>query len=247
MLDVMAGRDANDPSSVERPSASFVPDAGGVEGVLKSVRILLPRNFYFENIDSDVKRVILLAAQKVETAGGTFVMGAVPEPNQLNAVANVTFSVEAAAVHEPYLRKRRADYGADVAAIVDIGRAIPGTAYVQAQRLRTRLQQVWRLFLDKSDCILTPICPIAAPLIGQTTVDVAGQLEDARIASTRLTRGINALGFPTAVVPVGFTPAGLPVAIQLIGRPFGDARLLAIAHAFETALGLDRALPPAAH
>jgi aspartyl-tRNA(Asn)/glutamyl-tRNA(Gln) amidotransferase subunit A len=244
MLDVLAGHDPLDLTSVQRPAGSYDPAADTSGDVLKSARILLPRNYYFENIDPDVKRVILLAAQNVETAGATFLMGAVPDVNQLNAVANLTFSVEAAAVHEPYLRKRRADYGADVASVMDIGRAIPATAYVQAQRLRTRLQQVWRMFLDKADCILTPVCPVAAPLIGQTTIDIAGQMEDVRVASTRLLRGINALGFPTAVIQAGYTPAGLPVGMQLIGRPFGDAQLLRIAHAFETALALDRLTPP---
>jgi aspartyl-tRNA(Asn)/glutamyl-tRNA(Gln) amidotransferase subunit A len=246
MIDALAGYDPKDPSTVQRDAGPYAVNSENVEETLKQIRILLPRNFYFENIDTDVKRVILLAAQAVETAGATFVMGAVPEPNQLNTIANVTFGVEAAAVHEPYLRKRRSDYGADVASTVDIGRAIPGTAYVQAQRLRTRLQQVWRMFLDKSDCILTPICPIAAPHIGQTTIDVAGQMEDVRIASTRLVRGVNALGFPAAAIHVGYTPAGLPVGIQLIGRPFGDAKLLQIAHAFEKALALDKLPCPAA-
>lgn len=244
MLDVLAGHDPKDPSSVQRPKESFVPAEEDPAAVLKSIRILLPRNFFFENIDVDVKRTILLSAQNAETAGATFVMGAVPDVNQLNAVANLTFSVEAAAVHEPYLRKRRASYGADVAATIDIGRAIPATAYIQAQRLRTRFQQIWRMFLDKADCILTPVCPIAAPPIGQNTVDVASQLEDVRVASTRLLRGINALGFPTAVIRAGYTPAGLPVGIQLIGRPFGDAQLLRIAHALETALSVTKLAPP---
>ncbi len=244
MLDVLAGHDPKDPSSVQRPKESFVPAEEDPAAVLKSIRILLPRNFFFENIDVDVKRTILLSAQNAETAGATFVMGAVPDVNQLNAVANLTFSVEAAAVHEPYLRKRRASYGADVAATIDVGRAIPATAYVQAQRLRTRFQQIWRMFLDKADCILTPVCPIAAPPIGQNTVDVASQLEDVRVASTRLLRGINALGFPTAVIRAGYTPAGLPVGIQLIGRPFGDAQLLRIAHALETALSVMKLAPP---
>lgn len=244
MLDVLAGHDPKDPSSVQRPKQSFVPVEEDPAAVLKSIRILLPRNFFFENIDVDVKRTILLSAQNAETAGATFVMGAVPDVNQLNAVANLTFSVEAAAVHEPYLRKRRASYGADVAATIDVGRAIPATAYIQAQRLRTRFQQIWRMFLDKADCILTPVCPIAAPPIGQNTVDVASQLEDVRVASTRLLRGINALGFPTAVIRAGYTPAGLPVGIQLIGRPFGDAQLLRIAHALETALSVMKLAPP---
>lgn len=246
MLDVLAGHDPKDPSSVQRRMQSFVPAEEDPATVLKSVRILLPRNYFFEKIDVDVKRTILLAAQNAESAGATFVMGAVPDVNQLNAVANLTFSVEAAAVHEPYLRKRRAAYGADVAATIDVGRAIPATAYVQAQRLRTRLQQVWRMFLDKADCILTPVCPIAAPPIGQNTVDVASQLEDVRVASTRLLRGINALGFPTAVIRAGYTPAGLPVGIQLIGRPFGDAQLLRIANALEAVLAVERLTPPEA-
>jgi len=59
-------------------------------------------------------------------------------------------------------------------------------------------------------------------------------------------RGVNALGFPSAVIQAGFTPAGLPVGIQLIGRPFGDAQLLRIANAFESALGVERLAPPEA-
>jgi len=110
MLDALAGHDPKDPSSVQRPAGSFVPGPADAADVLKAVRILLPRNYYFENIDPDVRRVVLLAAQAVEAAGGTLVMGPVPDANHLNAVANVTFSVEAASVHEPYLRKRRADY-----------------------------------------------------------------------------------------------------------------------------------------
>ncbi len=208
MLDALAGHDPKDPSSVQRPAGSFVPGPADAADVLKAVRILLPRNYYFENIDPDVRRVVLLAAQAVEAAGGTFVMGPVPDANQLNAVANVTFSVEAASVHEPSLRKRRADYGLDVAATMDVGRAIPATAYVQAQRLRTRLQQ-------SGACPSTrriASCPRLSrrrPADRANHFDVVGQMEDVRIASTRLLRGNNAW-LPHGGRPGRLPPAGLP-------------------------------------
>jgi aspartyl-tRNA(Asn)/glutamyl-tRNA(Gln) amidotransferase subunit A len=233
MLEAMTGYDARDAASVNRPRESY-----SIEGAsLSGLKIVLPQNFYFDKIDPEVRALILAAAQQAESGGATFVMGRVPDGEQLNAVAQAILLAEAATVHEPYLRKRRADYGAAVLSLLDMGRALPATHYLQAQRLRKRILTVYLELLKKADCILTPATPITAPPIGAETVDVGGELHDVRILTTRCSRGINALGLPALVIPCGWTSAGLPAGLQLIGRPFGEAALLRAGAALEAAIG----------
>ena len=85
-----------------------------------------------------------------------------------------------------------------------------------------------------------PTTPVVAPLIGQTEVEIDGQTEDVRMASTRLVRGFNALGLPALAVPAGFTRGGLPIGMQLVGRPFGEQELLRIGAALEDATDTSR-------
>lgn len=235
MLEAMTGHDARDAASVKRARESY-----GVEGAtLEGVRIVLPQNYYFEKVDAEVRALVLGAAQQGEAAGATFVMGRVPDGEQLSLVAQVTLLSEAASVHEPYLRKRRADYGEAVLGLLEMGRALPATHYLQAQRLRRRMLGVHLELLKKADFLLTPAVPIAAPPIGAEKVDVGGELQDVRILSTRMVRGFNALGLPALVIPCGWTKAGLPVGLQLIGRPFGEAALLKAGAALEAAIGFE--------
>jgi aspartyl-tRNA(Asn)/glutamyl-tRNA(Gln) amidotransferase subunit A len=160
-------------------------------------------------------------------------------------VAQVTLLAEAAAVHEPYIRKQRASYGEDVKDLLDSGRLLPATDYLQAQRLRKRMLGVYLEALRHVDCLLVPATPIAAPLIGQNEVEIAGEMENARLASTRFMRGFSALGLPALALPAGFTPNGLPLGCQLVGRPWDEALLLKIGAALEDRTRLWERVPPA--
>jgi aspartyl-tRNA(Asn)/glutamyl-tRNA(Gln) amidotransferase subunit A len=169
----------------------------------------------------------------------------VPGGDQLNTVAQITLLSEAAAVHEPYIRKQRAAYGADVAALIDMGRVLPAVDYLQAQRLRRRMQAVYLEQFEQVDCLLVPATPMEAPRIGQLEVKIAGRVDDTRLASTRLVRGFNALGLPALAIPAGFTDDGLPLGAQLVGRPWDEARLLKIGAALEERSGFWRRRPGA--
>ncbi len=239
-LQAMVGYDPRDAASVRRKTEDYFPPD---DVSLSGVRIILPQNYYFEKVDTQVRSLVLGAAQKAESAGAQFVMGRVPDGEQLSTVAQVTLLSEAAAVHEPYMRKRRQDYGDDVLALLELGRTMPATHYIQAQRMRKRILGVFLQMLKKADCLLTPATPITAPLIGQETLDIGGELEDTRIASTRFVRGMNALGLPALVIPAGWTKDGMPVGIQLIGRPFGEAALFRIGAAMEALLEVERREP----
>jgi Asp-tRNA(Asn)/Glu-tRNA(Gln) amidotransferase A subunit family amidase len=80
------------------------------------------------------------------------------------------------------------------------------------------------------DSIFTPATPIVAPRIGESHVELAGVPEDVRLASTRLVRAINVLGLPAASVPLPVS--GLPIGLQIIGKPFAESDVLSIAESF---------------
>jgi aspartyl-tRNA(Asn)/glutamyl-tRNA(Gln) amidotransferase subunit A len=93
------------------------------------------------------------------------------------------------------------------------------------------------MILKQVDCLLLPTTPITAPNIGQSEVAIGGETEDVRMATTRLVRGFNALGLPSLAMPAGFTRGGMPIGMQLVGRPFGEKELLRIGAAIEDATG----------
>jgi aspartyl-tRNA(Asn)/glutamyl-tRNA(Gln) amidotransferase subunit A len=139
---------------------------------------------------------------------------------------------EASALMEPHW-DRRAMFGADVLALLDQGRLIAATDYIQAQRLRKRMQQEFAEVWRKVDCLITPATPTAAPRIGENTVRRDGRDEDVRILTTRLVRGFNLLGLPSLVMPCGLSAEGLPVGLQIAGPPMEEALLLRVGAALE--------------
>jgi aspartyl-tRNA(Asn)/glutamyl-tRNA(Gln) amidotransferase subunit A len=243
MLQVMAGHDPRDPASAHVAVPDYLPEAGEIS--LAGMKIGLPANFFFENLAPYVDNAVHMLAYMAEDAGAELKQVRVPGGDQLNTVAQITLLSEAAAVHEPYIRKQRAAYGADVAALIDMGRVLPAVDYLQAQRLRRRMQAVYLEQFEQVDCLLVPATPMEAPRIGQLEVKIAGRVDDTRLASTRLVRGFNALGLPALAIPAGFTDDGLPLGAQLVGRPWDEARLLKIGAALEERSGFWRRRPGA--
>ncbi len=155
-----------------------------------------------------------------------------PDMAALNAIARIMLLSEASAVLEPHL-ENRAQFGPDVLALLDQGRLVPATDYVNAQRLRRKMRREFDQVWKEVDCLIAPATPSTAPRIGDTTIRLGGRDEDVRLATTRLVRGINALGFPALSMPCGLSESGLPVGLQIIGPAFEEAQLLRIGAALE--------------
>jgi aspartyl-tRNA(Asn)/glutamyl-tRNA(Gln) amidotransferase subunit A len=133
---------------------------------------------------------------------------------------------------EPHLGNR-AQFGPDVLALLDQGRLIPATDYIQAQRLRKRMQREFAQVWSSVDCLIGPTTPNTAPRAGDTTVKLGGREEDVRLATTRLVRSVNLLGLPALSIPCGLSGGGLPVGLQIIGPPFEEALVLRVGAAME--------------
>jgi len=225
VLHAIAGFDSRDDTSSRQPLAEYGAPA---PHAFQGRRVGVPDNFYNERLVPEVSRAFQAALKAAESAGARLVPIRVPNPAEINAVSRMILLAEASALMEPYLH-RRSDFGADVLALLDQGRLLPATDYVNAQRLRRLFQKEWARLWNDVDCIFTPTAPITAPEIGAASVDIDGAPEDVRLASTRYVRAINVLGLPAISVPL--QGEGLPVGLQVIGKPFAEAEIIGFAAA----------------
>ena len=243
VLNVIAGYDARDEASCRRAVENYVPDP---EPSILGLRIGMPENFYFDRLDPEVDAAVGAAFRHAESMGAQIVPLRVPDIGAMNTVARLILMAEASAALEPHLEHRDL-FGPDVLALLDQGRLLSATDYVNAQRLRRGMQREFARLWTRIDCLFTPAAPIVAPLIGETTVAIAGENEDVRLASTRLLRAINLLGLPAISIPCGVGErqatkndglshaTGLPIGLQIIGRPFDEALILRVAQALHPA------------
>lgn len=205
---------------------------------IHGLRIGLPVNYYFEKLDLEVAESVRTAVQTAAAFGARIVDIKVPDVDALNIVGRVLLLAEATSVHRNNLLHRRADIGADVVTLLDQGRLIRGSDYVDAQRLRRIYIREFSKLWSGVDCIFTPTTPTPAPKIGQVTMQVGGVDEDVRLATTRLVRAINVLGIPALSIPCGFTKSGLPIGLQILGAPRAEDMILRIGAAIEDATGV---------
>jgi aspartyl-tRNA(Asn)/glutamyl-tRNA(Gln) amidotransferase subunit A len=237
VLEALAGYDPRDDSSSRVPVGAYVPPDGVS---IAGLRVGIPESFFFDRLDEDVERAVRGVAARCGELGARVSIVRVPDFAAINAVGRVILLSEASAMAAPYLHRRR-DIGADVLALFDQGRLLPATDYVNAQRLRRLSMREFAAVWESADVLLTPTTPVTAPRIGQTETTLGGVIEDVRLASTRLVRGINVLGLPALSIPCGLAANGMPMSAQIIGRPFDEATVLRAGAALEdsgiTALG----------
>ena len=223
VLNAISGYDPRDPSATPRPAENI-----RLEEPLysKDLKIGVPENFFFERIEPAVDQAVKKALAHMESQGATLVPVKVPDIAAINTAGRFILLAEASAWLEPYHLNRRAEISPEVLALLDQGRMVSGTQYINAQRVRRILTREFAQIWKKVSVIATPTIPMGAPSIGAATVTLGGTEEDTRIATTRFVRPINVLGVPAVSVPCGMTPDNLPIGIQLIGPPFGERKLM---------------------
>jgi aspartyl-tRNA(Asn)/glutamyl-tRNA(Gln) amidotransferase subunit A len=231
LLQALAGHDPRDPAS----SAAPVPDyLAGIDDGVRSLRIGLPRDFFFERVDAASEAAVRGAARTFEGLGAR--VDAVPLPQAAPAFAAgaAILFAEATAYHERWLRTRPGDYDPAVRARLEVGATLLATDYLKAQRARRLLvEQTLRLF-DQVDVLLTPTAAVPAPRRDEHLIRWPdGTEEDVRGATLRFTRVFNLLGLPAISVPCGATDSGLPLGLQIVGAPFAEATVLRVARAYE--------------
>ena len=229
VLNAIAGYDPRDGASARQPVRDFVPADGCA---IRGLRIGVPQEFFFERLDPEVESAVRGALARATELGADVKPVQLPDMTALNAASMVIQYSEVAAMLEPRVADRTR-FGKDVMALIDQGRLLAATDYVNAQRLRRQGQLDFRRVWNEVDCLIAPTTAIAAPRIGQTLVHIGARDEEIRSAATRLVRVFNVLGLPALSLPCGLTSAALPVGLQIVGRPFGEAEVLRLGAALE--------------
>jgi aspartyl-tRNA(Asn)/glutamyl-tRNA(Gln) amidotransferase subunit A len=233
LLQVLAGHDPRDPTSVDRPVPDF---SAGLERGIRGARIGVVRAFFFDDCDPEIVGAVDAAIKVLEDQGARVDEIALADMDAAYAAGVITIAVEGAAYHAADLRERPELFSDELRAGFELGSFYQATDYVQAQRLRRHLiDQVSREMVGL-DAIVMPTAPVPA-----TPID--GAPPGHAMLRPRNTMPFNALGLPAISVPCGFTAAGLPIGLQIAGHAFDEATILRVADAYERATDWRRTPP----
>jgi aspartyl-tRNA(Asn)/glutamyl-tRNA(Gln) amidotransferase subunit A len=223
----------------------------GTPGSDGPFRVGVSRPYFWDGLQSDVRSAVDAALATMQEAGIAVVAVDWPLAAAARAGAFIINRVETAAVHERVAREepeRFAQYGRELQLRVAAGREIPAGAYIEAQRARPLVRDAMAaLFtLHRLDAIVAPTLPTTAPAAENPIVSGTGRDESLGAAWTRLTMPFNATGQPVLALPCGRDQEGLPIGLQLAGRPGQEAVLFDLGQAVEAALGWQPEAPPLA-
>jgi aspartyl-tRNA(Asn)/glutamyl-tRNA(Gln) amidotransferase subunit A len=243
LLGLMAGADPEDPTASTLPVPDYIAASSAS---IKGLKIGVPTSFYVDDLDPDVAKALEDTITVLKREGADVVKVELPDQHQLSAACQLVLAVEAAAFHKRWLIERPQDYGPQVLMRLQNGLAIPGVLYLEAMRWRGPALAAHIAATSDVDAVLAPVAPVAAPTIAESDVGNAPDAEAVIQRLTRFTRPINYLGLPSLSIPSGFNAKGLPIGMQLVGRSFDEATLIAIGAAFQRATDFHDKVPPAA-
>jgi len=259
LLQAVAGKDPLDSTSIDAP----VPDYAAAIGAHPSVaglRVGIPREYFVEGLDADVEAAVRAAIAKLEGLGATVVEVTLPHTEYAVATYYIVATAEASSnlgrydgvrygrrrgeeqgLREMYGESRDQGFGAEVKRRIMLGTYVLSAGYYdayysKAMRVRTLIRRDFAQAFERCDVIATPTAPATAFEIGSRTDDPLKMY-----LSDILTISVNLAGLPGMSIPCGRDRAGLPIGLQLIGRPLDEPTLLRTAAAYEDACDWHRA------
>lgn len=233
--------DPRDPSSSRHHVIDYTPQD---DITLQGLRLGFPEKFFFDRLDPDVESAVRGAIARAGTLGAVVKPIQLPDMEAINAVGYIILLAEAAAALEPFVGDRKR-FGEDVLSLLDQGHCLPAVDYVNAQRLRRKLQIEFAEVWSQVDCLIMPTTPNTAPRIGDELVPSRDGDQNVRALATRLVRAFNVLGLPALSMPCGLSSQGLPIGLQLVAAPFQESTLLQLGAILEDGgIGIPPMLAP---
>jgi aspartyl-tRNA(Asn)/glutamyl-tRNA(Gln) amidotransferase subunit A len=236
MLQVLAGHDSADPASATHP----VPDyRAALNGNLKDVRVGVIRHFHEDDypVEPAVQAGIDNALSVFRSLGATVSDVTVSPLQDWQACGSLISITERAAAYEEWSRTRLGDFSERVQRRLHLGALVSGVDYVQAVRRRRELRSELQAAMRELDVVITAGAPGEAQ-----RMDAIPKWD--LFDKPNFTMPFNVTGYPALCVCSGFGPGGLPVSVQIVGKPFRDAMVLRVGDAFEKATN-SRARRPA--
>ena len=241
MLNAIAGYDAQDPSSSVLPAPDFT---AALTGDVKGLRIGVLRTFFLEATGVALRQAVEEALKVLEGLGSTAHDVNLATAKHAAGASSAVSGAEAYAYHEAWLRERPQEYGDDVRERLRVGAFVSAAEYLKGQRARAKIRDEVNRALEGADVLVCATTPLVASAVGQNEIAVGQDKVPVRSSLIRFTRVFNLSGHPAASIPCGFTAGGLPVGLQIVGRPFDEATVLRVADAYQRATDWHRRRPP---
>jgi aspartyl-tRNA(Asn)/glutamyl-tRNA(Gln) amidotransferase subunit A len=255
LLQVIAGHDSMDSTSIPQPVPDYLSYIGRD---IRGVRIGIPREYFIEGMDQDVRQAVEDAIKMFERNGATAVPITLPHTEYAVATYYVICTAEASSnlarydgvkygfrapgkdIIEMYKKTRSAGFGKEVKRRIILGTYVLSSGYYDAYyrkagQVRTLLKADFDKAFEQCDLVLTPVSPTTAFRIGEKVEDPLTMY-----LSDIFTIPVNLAGLPGMSVPCGFDRLGLPIGLQIIGRPLEEPLMLQAAHVFETEMKLKK-------
>lgn len=233
MFGAIAGHDPKDPSTARQPTQDYL---AGLDEGLGGMRIGIVPGYFFHHLQKPVHDAVRAALDTMVSLGAQLVEVEI-ENIHGNISAQLTIeSAEPSTYHQRWLRERPGDYGEDVRSLLEIGELLLATHYLQAQRYRSLLRREFIDAFRRVDLFVCPTLPFTATRIGGMKVVIEDGKEEDMLSAIMQFTGVPSLtGLPSLNVPCGFDADGLPIGMQLIGRPFDEATLFRAGAAYQAA------------
>ena len=226
MLQVMAGHDPQDPTTVDLPVPDYVRAVDDIPARLDGFKIGVPRGRFFEDLAKGWGDIVEDALNVFTARGATLQAFTLPHAEDLNHVGSLIIAAECGAFHAEAYRRDPIKLGPGLRAMVEIGQQFGAVQFIQTQRLRRKLSEETLGAMAPYDALLLPTTPLPACPISE---------DDPSLTLPRLRNTLlfNVLGVPAISVPCGFDTHGMPVGLQIVGKSFAEQHLLALARAYE--------------
>jgi aspartyl-tRNA(Asn)/glutamyl-tRNA(Gln) amidotransferase subunit A len=255
LLNVIAGLDSKDATSAKVPVPNFLE---ALEGSVKGLKVGLPKEYFVEGIDPEVRELVEKAAKRLESLGVELLEVSLPTTKYSVETYYIIAPAEASSnlgrfdgvrytyrakdykgLVDMYCKTRAEGFGDEVKRRIMIGTYTLSAGYydayyLKAQKVRTLIYNDFQKAFERVDALLTPVTPEVAFKLGEKTDDpIKMYLSDV------FTIAVNLAGLPAVSLPCGLSSAGLPVGVQLIGKAFDEETLLKLSNALEKELNLN--------
>ena len=242
ILSVIAGHDPSDPTSSREPVPNY---EATLDGDLRGMRIGITETYFLDGADAPVIAAMEAAAQVLAARGAMISRIKLPLMDAVTAYGSIVSRVEAATIHAQWMRDDPQAYGQHISGRMYPGYAIPAPYYIESLSRRGPILQAFAAeVFSQVDVLLNPTIRTCLPTLADTDIDHGPPgTEHKFMAVSANCRPYNYLGLPAISVPCGFDPNGLPIGLQLAGRPFAEARILKVADAYQRDTDFHRQRP----
>jgi len=240
VLNAVAGYDPQDPSSADVPAPDYTKSLGAG---LNGLRIGVPKEYFEVPVDPQVRALVEKALEKLGELGASVREVSWPLYHYYESISTPILLSEGAAAYRQLVTEKGNQLYPPLRLRLETGLFVSAPDYLQAQQARLLFNQESRQLLEQVDLLAGPSTPITATKIGVTDVDIDGKTMGVIAAHTQYLSAFNLNGLPALTLPCGFA-RGLPVGLQLAGRPFEEGAVLRAAQAYEQATDWHRRKPP---